>query len=131
MGKSEMKKTAGHWALSGPGWAAEWNQGGESGFLSIATAADDDKAVATKALVARGSKYFVWAIWRLAGKTRAVSDQIGRPAQPWLSYGERGVDMKRPSSTGAGLRLGRRGTAKRGYQALARTTTKDLAAAVA
>ena len=48
MGKPEMKKTAGHWALSGPGWAAEWNQGGESGFLSIATAADDDKAVVTK-----------------------------------------------------------------------------------
>src|SRR5688500_4397246 len=50
MGKPEMKQTAGHWALSGPGWAAEWNQGGESGFLSIATAADDDKAVATKQL---------------------------------------------------------------------------------
>ena len=38
---------AGHWALSGPGWAAEWCQGGESGFLSIATAADDDKAAAS------------------------------------------------------------------------------------
>ena len=38
MGKPEMKKTAGHWALSGPGWAAEWCQGGESGFLSIACA---------------------------------------------------------------------------------------------
>lgn len=50
MGKPEMKKTDGHWALSGPGWAAEWNQGGESGFLSIATAGDDDRAVATKAI---------------------------------------------------------------------------------
>ena len=37
MGTPAMKKTDGHWGLSGPGWAAEWNQGGESGFLSIAT----------------------------------------------------------------------------------------------
>src|SRR5262245_61454133 len=48
LGKPTMKKTDGHWGLSGPGWAAEWNQGGESGFLSIATGADDDRAVVTK-----------------------------------------------------------------------------------
>src|SRR4029453_18452259 len=50
MGKPEMKKTGGHWGLSGPGWAAEWNQGGESGFLSIAAGGDDDKAIATKTI---------------------------------------------------------------------------------
>src|SRR5690242_18851545 len=61
MGQPSMKKTAGHWALSGPGWAAEWNQGGESGFLSIATAADDDHAVATAQIdVPTDGKYFVW-----------------------------------------------------------------------
>src|SRR2546423_12382819 len=61
MGKPEMKKTAGHWALSGPGWAAEWNQGGESGFLSIACGGDDDKAVAIKNLdIPVDGKYFVW-----------------------------------------------------------------------
>lgn len=38
MGTPEQKKTGGHWALSGPGWAAEWTQGGESGFLSIEAA---------------------------------------------------------------------------------------------
>src|ERR1051325_12327 len=48
MGTPEMKKPSGNWGLSGPGWAAEWAQGGESDFLSIATAADDDKAVVTK-----------------------------------------------------------------------------------
>ena len=47
-GKPRMKKTNGHWGLSGPGWAAEWNPGGESGFLSIAAGADDDKVLATK-----------------------------------------------------------------------------------
>ena len=36
MGKPEVRKTNGHWGLSGPGWAAEWTQGGESMFMSIA-----------------------------------------------------------------------------------------------
>ena len=40
----KMRETNGHWGLSGPGWAAEWNQGGESGFLSIAAGASDDQA---------------------------------------------------------------------------------------
>src|SRR3974390_3012835 len=61
MGRPEMKKTAGHWGLSGPGGAAEWNQGGESGFLSIAAGADDDKALATKTIdIPRDGKWFVW-----------------------------------------------------------------------
>ena len=61
MGRPDMKKTDGHWALSGPGWAAEWNQGGESGFLSIATAADDDRAVATKTVeVPEKWTYHLW-----------------------------------------------------------------------
>ena len=44
----KMRETQGHFGLSGPGWAAEWAQGGESGFLSIATGADDDRAVVTR-----------------------------------------------------------------------------------
>jgi hypothetical protein len=93
MGKPEMKKTAGHWALSGPGWAAEWNQGGESGFLSIATAADDDKAVATKQIdVPVAGKYFVWVRygdWRETPERFQIAiEQPGR--QAWSgSYGEK------------------------------------------
>src|SRR5882724_9293794 len=61
LGKPNMKKTDGHWALSGPGWAAEWNQGGESGFLSIATGADDDRATVSKSVeIPVAGKYFVW-----------------------------------------------------------------------
>jgi hypothetical protein len=61
LGKPEMKKTAGHWGLSGPGWAAEWNQGGESGFLSIAAGPDDDKASAFTTLeVPADGTYAVW-----------------------------------------------------------------------
>jgi hypothetical protein len=92
MGTPEMKKTKGHWGLSGPGWAAEWNQGGESGFLSIACGADDDKAVATKTLdIPETGKYFVWVRygdWREKTERFQVRlEQEGRPA--WTGrYGE-------------------------------------------
>ncbi|HEX5102726.1 MAG TPA: hypothetical protein VFV87_02885, partial [Pirellulaceae bacterium] len=95
MGKPEMKKTDGHWALSGPGWAAEWNQGGESGFLSIATAADDDKAVATKAIeIPVAGKYFVWVRygdWRET--TERFQIQLEQPGRPLFtaSFGEKPV----------------------------------------
>src|SRR5262245_50796375 len=95
MGTPAMKKTAGHWAISGPGWAAEWNQGGESGFLSIATAADDDKAVATKNIeIPVEGTYHVWVRygdWR--EKTERFQVQIEQPGmQPWTGkYGEQAV----------------------------------------
>jgi len=74
MGKPDMKKTAGHWALSGPGWAAEWNQGGESGFLSIATAADDDRAVAatTREIPEAGT----WQLWIRYGDWREATERF-------------------------------------------------------
>jgi hypothetical protein len=95
MGKPEMKKTAGHWALSGPGWAAEWTQGGESGFLSIATGADDDKAVATKPIeIPLAGKYYVWVRygdWRETPERFQVQlDQPNSPGKP-LMYGEQAV----------------------------------------
>ncbi len=92
MGTPAMKKTQGHWGLSGPGWAAEWNQGGESGFLSIACGADDDKAVATKDLdIPEAGKYFVWVRygdWREKTERFQVRlEQAGQPA--WTGrYGE-------------------------------------------
>jgi hypothetical protein len=95
MGPPQLKKTEGHWALSGPGWAAEWAQGGESGFLSIATAGDDDKAVATKALeIPVAGKYYVWVRygdWRESPEPFEV--QLEQPGQPpaTLAYGEKAV----------------------------------------
>ena len=54
-------KTEGGWGLSGPGVAAEWNQGGESGFLSIAASPSDDKAAASIDVEVPGAgKYCVW-----------------------------------------------------------------------
>ena len=95
MGKPEQKKTAGHWALSGPGWAAEWNQGGESGFLSIACGADDDKAAASKTIeIPRAGKYFVWVRygdWRETTERFQIRlEQAG--AKPWEGrFGERAM----------------------------------------
>jgi hypothetical protein len=94
MGRPEMKKTDGHWGLSGPGWAAEWNQGGESGFLSIAAGADDDKAVATAAIeVPADGRYFVWVRygdWR--EKTERFQVRLEQGGTPWIGrYGEQAV----------------------------------------
>ncbi len=61
MGKPEMRETKGNWGLSGPGWAAEWNQGGESGFLSIAAGPSDTLAIVTKTIeLPCDGEYFVW-----------------------------------------------------------------------
>jgi len=92
MGTPKMKETAGYWGLSGPGWAAEWNQGGESGFLSVATGANDDKAVATKQIeVPVDGQYAIWVRygdWR--EKPEPFQVKIEQPgAQPWTGrYGE-------------------------------------------
>src|SRR4051794_24574689 len=95
MGKPEMKKTSGNWGLSGPGWAAEWNQGGESGFLSIAAGPDDDKAVATKTVeVPAAGKWFVWVRygdWREKTERFQVRIEQGGAA-PWTGqFGEAAV----------------------------------------
>jgi hypothetical protein len=95
MGKPEMKKTNGHFGLSGPGWAAEWNQGGESNFLSIACGADDDKAAVTKTIeIPAAGTYFVWvryADWREQSERFQIHiEQPGK--QPWEGrYGERAI----------------------------------------
>lgn len=91
--KRKMRETDGHWGLSGPGWAAEWSQGGESGFLSIATGAADDKAIVTREVeVPVDGQYHVWVRygdWR--EKTERFQlriEQDGAPA--WTGrYGER------------------------------------------
>ena len=95
MGKPEMKTTAGHWGLSGPGWAAEWNQGGESGFLSIAAGPDDDKASASKTVeVPAAGRWFVWVRygdWReKAERFQITVEQPGAAA--WTGrFGEAAV----------------------------------------
>ncbi len=96
MGTPAMKKTSGHWGLSGPGWAAEWNQGGESGFLSIATAADDDHATATSQIeIPVDGQYFVWVRygdWREQSEPFEIRVEQPGGAVAWSGkYGEQAV----------------------------------------
>ena len=95
MGRPNMKQTDGHWALSGPGWAAEWNQGGESGFLSIAAGADDDRAVATRKVeIPADGLYFLWVRygdWREKTERFQVQIEQQGAASPPLRFGEQPV----------------------------------------
>ena len=82
-------KTDGHWALSGPGIAAEWTQGGESGWLSIACGPDDDKASAFFDLeVPEAGSWKLWVRyrdWRRETELFAVRiEQTGRPPQQFV-----------------------------------------------
>ncbi len=92
MGTPEARKTAGNWGISGPGWAAEWNQGGESGFLSIACGADDDKAEASADFeVPASGDYQVWVRYRdVREATNRFQIRLEQQAsQPWVTtYGE-------------------------------------------
>ena len=86
-------KTAGHWALSGPGIAPEWTQGGESGWLSIACAPDDDRASAsTDFEVPEAGEWMLWVRyrdWRKETELFAVRiEQPGRPPQQFV-FGDR------------------------------------------
>jgi hypothetical protein len=95
MGRPDMKKTNGNWGISGPGWAAEWTQGGESAFSSIACAADDDKAVATMNLeIPEAGRYHIWVRFR---DVREATDRFQvrieqQGAAPWnATYGEKAI----------------------------------------
>ena len=89
------KVTHGKWGLSGPGLAAEWMQGGESGFISIACGADDDAAVATKTLeIPEAGQYTVWVRYRdnreKGSRFQVRLEQAGQ--QAWTgTYGQQPV----------------------------------------
>ena len=95
MGRPAARKTDGNWGLSGPGWAAEWNQGGESGFLSIAAGVDEGAAVVTKSIeIPVDGDYSVWVRygdWREKREPFEIRiEQAG--SDPWSGrYGEKAV----------------------------------------
>jgi hypothetical protein len=88
-------KTDGHWAISGPGWAAEWIQGGESGFMSIACSPDDDRAIANLDIeVPAAGTYQVWVRFRdNRGSTSRFQVRLTPSGGPptLLTYGEHPV----------------------------------------
>ena len=89
----KLNTTNGNWGLSGPGWTSEWMQGGESGFLSIACGADDDKAVASKKIeIPEAGQYYIWVRYR-DNREQSERFQIRLAqdgANPWT--GTYGVD---------------------------------------
>lgn len=88
-------KTAGHWAISGPGIAPEWTQGGESEWLSIACGPDDDQASASREVEVPESGE--WALWVRYRDWRAQTElfvvRIEQPGQKAidLTFGQRPV----------------------------------------
>src|SRR5205807_2396539 len=85
-------KTDGHWAISGPGIAPAWTQGGESGWLSIACSPDDDRASASIDLeIPEAGEWKLWVRyrdWRRETEVFAVRlEQPGRKEQQVL-FGE-------------------------------------------
>jgi hypothetical protein len=84
--------TDGHWGISGPGWAAEWTQGGESNFMSIACGAADDKAVAGLDLdLPVAGAYRVWIRFRdNRGATSRFQARLTR-RRTVLTYGTRPI----------------------------------------
>ena len=84
--------TDGHWGISGPGWAAEWTQGGESNFMSIACGAADDKAVAGLDLdIPIAGAYRVWIRFRdNRGATSRFQARLTPPGTV-LTYGTKPI----------------------------------------
>src|SRR5580765_1263037 len=87
------QKTQGNWALSGPGIAPEWTQGGESEWLSIACGPDDATASATTAVeVPEAGTWRLWVRYRdWRGQTEVFAvrvEQKGGVAQEVL-FGEK------------------------------------------
>lgn len=83
-------KTDGRWGVSGPGWAAEWTQGGESNFMSIACGPGDDQAAAglDVDLPAAG----LWRVWVRYRDNRGMSSRFRvRAGDVLLTYGEKPV----------------------------------------
>jgi len=89
------QKTAGHWAMSGPGIAPEWTMGGESEWLSVACAGDDDKASAfTEIEVPEAGEWALWVRYRdWRNETEVFIVAIEQPGQPAriLTFGEKAV----------------------------------------
>jgi hypothetical protein len=84
--------TDGHWGISGPGWAAEWTQGGESNFMSIACGAADDKAIAGLDLdIPVAGTYRVWIRFRdNRGSSSRFQARLTPPGVT-LTYGEKPI----------------------------------------
>ncbi len=85
-------KTEGHWGISGPGWAAEWTQGGESNFMSIACGPGDDRAAGSLEVeIPVAGTYFAWVRFRDNREASSRFQLRLTPPGALLTYGARPV----------------------------------------
>jgi len=86
-------KTTGHWALSGPGIAPEWTQGGESGWLSVACGPDDATASASTDIeLPEAGDWTLWVRyrdWRAQSELFAVTVEQPGAAPRRVVFGEK------------------------------------------
>jgi hypothetical protein len=60
-GPERLNQVQGHWGIAGPGISAEWTQGGESEFNSMAAGPNETQAVCSREVfVPRDGRYMVW-----------------------------------------------------------------------
>jgi len=89
------KTTKGSWALSGPGVAPEWTQGGESEFLSIAARADEpaEIAVGREVEVPAAGAYTLWIRYAdYRGKRESVGVRVTQAGTTWAhAFGDQPV----------------------------------------
>jgi hypothetical protein len=83
------------WAMSGPGVSAEWSQGGESEWNSVAAAADETRATLTQEIeIPRDGDYVLWARYAdWAGKTENFVVRVTQAGKEvlWHEFGVRDV----------------------------------------
>lgn len=87
--------TQGHWAIAGPGICAEWSQGGESGWLSIACGPEDATAQAEYDLeIPAAGTWRLWVRYRdWRGETERFAVRLEQPGNNpvVLRFGDRPV----------------------------------------
>ncbi|HYW74171.1 MAG TPA: hypothetical protein VE961_24320 [Pyrinomonadaceae bacterium] len=79
------------WSISGPGVSAEWSQGGESEWNSVAASADETRAAITQTIeIPRGGQYRLWvryADWANKSENFVVRvSQTGITDAPGVSF---------------------------------------------
>jgi len=87
--------TQGHWAIAGPGICAEWSQGGESGWLSIACGPEDAAARADCEIeIPASGAWRLWVRYRdWRGQTERFAVRLEQPGRNpvVLRFGDRPV----------------------------------------
>ena len=83
------------WGISGPGVSAEWSQGGESEWNSVAASADETRGTITQELeIPRGGEYKVWIRYSdFGGKSEHFTVRVSQDGREILRREFGGKDL--------------------------------------